>query len=82
MSEEETLLNLINKTCKSSKDENVLLGVGPSLWIILFILILSQKVFKYIIKPRRQALENTNNETNNPTNTTANRDSSVECLIV
>lgn len=55
-----------------------------TLFIILFILILCQKVFKYVIKPiRTRQTENEQNHIgNNNDQRNQNRDPSINCLVV
>lgn len=73
------LIEFINKTLREQKDDSIQLNTVSSLWIILFALIITQKIFKYVIKPcqaRRQNNENVEDGNHR------NRDPSVECLVV
>ena len=80
MDEDTDIFKLLSDIIKNDKDSNTLLNLTTTLWIILFVVIISQKVFKYVVKPciRR----NNNTDTNNTNQENANRDPSVECLIV
>ena len=81
----ESLIRTLNQTATASNNRDITINAVSSLWIILFVLIIVQKAFKYIIKPcvrvRRTNEQNENGETDK-NNATTNRDPSVECLIV
>ena len=70
------LIEFINKTLHEQKDNSIHLNTVSSLWIILFALIITQKIFKYVIKPCQARHQNNENEQQ------PNRDPSVECLVV
>ena len=74
----EMILKLINETIDKNKSESSSLNIVSSLWIILFSLIILQKVFKYVVKP---CYRNRNNNNNNNDNN-INRDESTECIVV
>ena len=74
------LIQFINETLHESQSNGVHLNTVSTLWIILFSVIVVQKLIKYVIKP---IVINKNNNTNNKNNDkNINRDPSTECMIV
>lgn len=71
------LIRFINETLHESQSNGVHLNTVSTLWIILFAIIIVQKLIKYVIKP---IVNNRNNNTNDDKN--INRDPSTECMIV
>ena len=71
------LIQFINETLHESQSNGVHLNTVSTLWIILFAIIIVQKLIKYVIKP---IVNNRNNNTNDDKN--INRDPSTECMIV
>ena len=82
------LVELINKTLANADKEDKTIGTVSMLWCFLFALILLQKIYKYVIKPRlrqnadgaddARALNNIDRNTNNNVDGVA-RD---HCLIM
>ena len=72
------ILQFLNKTIHENKQSDITINTTTTLWIILFSLILTQKIIKYIVKPCQRMRQNINNGENNP----PNHDPSVECLVV
>ena len=71
------LIRFINETLHESKKEGITINTVSTLWIILFALIIVQKLFKYVIKPIHNYKNNNDNNANQP-----QRDSSTECIII
>ena len=71
------LINFINQTLHESRSNGIHLNTVSTLWIILFALIIVQKLFKYVIKPVYNRTNNDNNKEEK-----INRDPSTECMIV
>ena len=74
------LIQLINATLNNNNVSNQSVNLVSSLWIILFSLIIIQKVFKYIVKPCYIQRTTGNNENKN-NNNNINRDPSAECML-
>ena len=70
------LIKFINQTLNESREQGIKVNTVSTLWIILFALILVQKVFKYIVKPMRRRVNDDNDKNN------VNRDESAECIII
>ena len=47
-----SIINVLSEILKKSQQSDSIINIVSVLWIILFTIILSQKVIKYIIKPR------------------------------
>lgn len=71
------LIRFINETLHESKKEGITINTVSTLWIILFGLIIVQKLFKYIIKPIHNYRNNNNDANNQP-----QRNPSAECIII
>ena len=71
------LIQFINQTLHESRSNGIHLNTVSTLWIILFALIIVQKLFKYVIKPVYNRTNNTQNDDKK-----INRDPSTECMIV
>ena len=71
------LIRFINETLHENKKEGTTINTVSTLWIILFVLIIVQKAFKYIIKPIHNYKNNNDDNANQP-----RRDPSAECIIV
>lgn len=84
------LIEFINKTLREGKDNGVHINTVATLWIILFALIITRKLFKYVIKPCRayqqhqQTINNDNAHDNNNGGVTVGdrRSSDFECIVV
>lgn len=82
------LISYINETIREKRNDNVNLNTVSSLWIILFGLIIVQKLFKYVLKPiartRTRARNNESVETNNvqTSSTSDNGSQSAEDAVV
>ena len=72
------LIRFINETLHESKKEGITINTVSTLWIILFSLIIVQKLFKYIIKP----IHNYRNNNDDVNNNQPQRDPSAECIII
>ena len=66
----DALIRFINETMSRTDKSNSTMNVVLVLWSMLFGLILTQKVFKYIVKPRIQQQQQQ-----------PQRDPSTECII-
>ena len=74
------LIKFINQTLSENKESGITLNTVSSLWIILFALIIVQKLFKYVIKPINNRARATT--TNSNQSESVNRDTSTECIII
>ena len=74
------LINNTDNKCSCARSEPLGSSVNlvSSLWIVLFTLIIVQKVFKYVIKPCYNQRRNNENEQQN----NVNRDPSNECIMM
>ena len=74
----EALIKLINETISTNQKQDSTLNIVSTLWIVLFLLIIIQKVFKYVVKPcYNQRTTQTQDEQQ-----TITHDPSVHCLVV
>ena len=76
------LIRFINETLHESKKDNITINTVSSLWIILFSLIIVQKIFKYVIKPCHQQRLSRSNSESNVNNSSSNHDPSAECIVL
>lgn len=72
----EALVKLIKETIDTNQKQDSTLNLLSTLWIVLFLLIIVQKVFKYVIKPWRQ------NQQQQQQRADDERDPSNHCLVL
>ena len=77
----EALIKLINETLSTNQKQDSTLNIVSTLWIVLFLLIIIQKVFKYVVKPCYNQ-RNQNLTTQTQDENTITHDPSVHCLVV
>ena len=72
------LLELINKTILNADKEDKTIGLVSMLWCILFVLILLQKIYKYLIKPRMRQQQDRRNNAEDERHEPINH----ECMVI